>query len=219
MANIYIIDTVRLNRNGLQAKDSNGTWVALHQQQGSLDGACVVYSTIMALLVIGYLDNEDIDIWGKRNPDKRTPKGKLLSHLLDEQGLVRDGYSLKTLTKELRELCAGTHIVHKTKSIKLSSIADSIYNDVPVILRLYSNNGMDHAVLAIGVEYSGEEENEKVNKILCLDPGFEQPTITYWNCVIDTERNNTGDFPYWYITDDIKAKIEIKEYVSIDNDK
>ena len=216
MANIYIIDYLRLNRRGLQVKDSKGAWGALHKQQGSLDGACVVYSTIMALLIIGYIDSEDIDIYGKRNLDKRTSKGKFLSHLLDEQGLIRDGYSLTTLAKELREFCSGIDVIHRAKANDTESIANLIFNDSPVVLRL-RNNDMDHAVLAVGVEYSGDEGDEIINKILCLDPGCEQPVTTYWNCIVNTERHNAGNYPYWYITGDVNSKVEIKEFVSIEN--
>ena len=69
MANIYTIDNIRLNRKGLQAQDADGKWVDLHCQQGRLDGACAVYSTIMALLCIGYIKEEDIDIWKKKDPE------------------------------------------------------------------------------------------------------------------------------------------------------
>ena len=44
MANIYIIENIKLGRQGLQTKDESGNWVDLHCQQGRLDGACVVYS-------------------------------------------------------------------------------------------------------------------------------------------------------------------------------
>ena len=91
MANIYINDNLRLSKSGLQVKDSDNSWTELHCQQGRLDGACVVYSVVMALLSIGYINNDDIDVSKDPNPDKRTDKGKLLSRLLDENGLVRDG--------------------------------------------------------------------------------------------------------------------------------
>lgn len=62
MANIYIIENIKLGRQGLQTKDESGNWVDMHCQQGRLDGACVVYSAIMALLCMGYLNENDINI-------------------------------------------------------------------------------------------------------------------------------------------------------------
>lgn len=47
MATIQIIDSIRLNRIGLQTKGANGKWVNIHKQQGDLDGACSIYSLIM----------------------------------------------------------------------------------------------------------------------------------------------------------------------------
>ena len=115
MANIYIIDDIKLNHRGLQTKDEKGSWVDLHCQQGRLDGACVVYSTIMALLCLDFLSEEDIDIWKKKNPDRRTLKGKLLSHLLDEQGLIRDGYYLKDMASELKAALRNYKVNHIVK--------------------------------------------------------------------------------------------------------
>ena len=101
MANIYIIDGIRLNKAGLQVKDENGSWINLHCQQGMLDGACVVYSTIMALLYMGVLCETDIQIMTKL-PDRRTKKGKFLYHLFEQQGLIRSGYYLDRMAEEIQ---------------------------------------------------------------------------------------------------------------------
>ena len=57
MANIYIIENIKLGRQGLQTKDESGNWVDMHCQQGRLDGACVVYSIFWYSLLdfIGHL--------------------------------------------------------------------------------------------------------------------------------------------------------------------
>jgi len=212
MANIYIIDRIKLDRKGMRVKDAAGIWTDLHQQQGSLDGACVVYSTIMALLTIGYIEKEDIDIW--MSLDRRTKKGKFLSHLLDEQGFIRDGYSLLRLEKELSELDLEVNLDRKMHSDSLDRIADSIYSDNPVILRLVDDE-MDHAVLAIGVEYLLDEGKEKVQKLLCLDPSYGMPRTAYWNCVIDTGHFYYGPLPYIYFVEGNGSRVRIKEFVTI----
>ena len=53
MTTIQIIDRIRLNRTGLQTKDADGRWVNVHKQQGDLDGACSIYSLVMAMLCRG----------------------------------------------------------------------------------------------------------------------------------------------------------------------
>lgn len=214
MANIYTIDNIRLNRKGLQAQDADGKWVDLHCQQGRLDGACAVYSTIMALLCIGYIKEEDIDIWKKKDPDRRTLKGRLLSHLLEEQGLIRDGYYLKDMASELQNALRNYKVEHISKPNCIYEAKEYIEAGYPVIVQV-GNNNFCHAILAIGTEY--EPEDEKLLKLFCLDPGFDKPLHSYWNCVIDTSRKNTGEFPYWYITDETHtSKIDIKEIITIE---
>ena len=213
MANIFINDRIRLSRQQLQVKDANGKWTTLHYQQGGLDGACAVYSTIMALLCIGYISKEDVGIEESRKPDKRTTIGKLLSHLLEEQGLIRSGYFLPTMAKELKSFCTNLDInVHSKTSNFKEIIKAYVENDTPVVLHIV-NNDFSHAILAIGTEY---DEHEYLHKIFCLDPGYAINKSSYWNCVIDTSRNNNGEFPFWCITDDNKSKVEIRSILAID---
>ena len=212
MANIFINDNLRLSRLGLQVKDSKSQWADLHCQQGRLDGACVVYSVVMALLSIGYISSDDIDVNEIPNPDRRTPKGRLLSRLLDENGLVRDGYYLRTMSRLLRESCSDLNIgYHRKGEYFLSIIKNSVESDIPVVICV-KNNRMNHAITVVGFEY---DNNDKVTKLLCLDPGFSITDTAYWNCVIDVSRKNSGDYPYWYITTDIKSKVEILEIMTI----
>lgn len=212
MANIYTIDYIRLNRKGLQTQDENGTWTDLHLNKGRLDGACVVYSTTMALLCLGYIAADDLD--DKR--DARTPKGKLLNRFFNEQGLIRDGYSLKTMAQEIRSLCDDLVVDRVAKENCIYSIKDYVERGYPVILRLKNEEcDFDHAVLAIGTEYEGDENNEKLLKLFCLDPGYDSITPSYWNCVIDTERHNAGEYPFWYITCKQNFKVKIKEFIAI----
>lgn len=215
MANIYTIDSIRLNRKGLQAKSFDGTWLDLHYQQGRLDGACVVYSTIMALLCVGYLNEEDVDIWAKKTPDRRTRKGKLLSHLLDEQGLVRDGYYLKNMARELQSAMPDYSVEHVAQSNCIYVAKEYIEAGYPVILQI-GNDDFSHGILAIGTEYEGDGDDEKLLKIFCLDPGYPKSKTSYWNCIIDTSRCNTGGYPCWYITDEQSCKVKISELITIE---
>ncbi len=215
MANIYINDKIRLNRKGLQALGFDNKWADLHCEQGSLDGACVVYSTIMALLTEGYLSSDDIDIFSENRPSRRSQKGKLISYLLEEQGLLRDGYSLRTMTQDLRKYLDGYIINHHTKDVPERAI-EYIESDIPVILRVVSDTGMDHAIFAIGTEYMTQKnDEEKLLKLFCLDPGYDKDKTAYWNCVIDTSRTNAGDYPYWYITDEQTLRVDITEIITI----
>lgn len=216
MANIYIIDGIRLNKAGLQVKDENGSWINLHCQQGMLDGACVVYSTIMALLYMGVLCETDIQIMTKL-PDRRTKKGKFLYHLFEQQGLIRSGYYLDRMAEEIQNFITdyvvnyyrGDDAIQKTKSC--------IDNGLPAIISVVNeNNGLHHALLVIGMEFEGEEGKEKLLKLFCLDPGYGVSKTTYWNCIIDTGRTYSNTHPYWYITDEDSCKVNIKEIITFE---
>ena len=212
MAHIFINDKLRLNKQGLMVRDSDNRWTELHCQQGRLDGACVVCSVVMALLCIGYICNDDIDVNTDPNPDRRTEKGKLLSLLLDERGLVRDGYYLRTMSTLLRDKCSDLEInYHKKKETIVSKIKESVESNYPVVISV-NNDKMGHGILVVGVEY---DKNDNASKLLCLDPGFSITDNSYWNCIIDFSKNGIGTYPYWYITNDIKSKVDIKDIIII----
>lgn len=214
MASIYIIDTLRLNRLGLQVQDEMDKWVDLHRQQGDLDGACVVYSILMAMLCGQCISGNDIDIYQKS--DKRTHKGKFLSHLLEQQGLIREGYYLRKMSKEINEANAGWSSMHyKKKETIVACIDDFIGYDVPVVISV-ENSDMSHAILAIGVEYVAE--SQKVQKIFCLDPSCSKAKTAFWNCIIDVSRKNAGEYPYWYITDDAVQRVQISEALVVEDE-
>ena len=213
MANIFINDNLRLNRLGLRAKGFDHRWTELHCQQGRLDGACVVYSVIMALLSLGYISNNDIDVSIDPNPDKRTDKGKLLSRLLDENGLVRDGFFLSTMAKTLREFCPDLIVnYHKKADYFLSTIQDYVENDKSVVINVV-NEYMNHGIFVVGTEC---DNDNNVLKLLCLDPSFSLANTAYWNCIVDVSNPASGEHPYWYITSEIKSKVFIQSVISIE---
>lgn len=54
MADIHIIDSIKLSHKGLCTLDETNKWIRLHKQQGDLDGACAIYSLVMAMLCKGF---------------------------------------------------------------------------------------------------------------------------------------------------------------------
>lgn len=216
MANIYIIDGIRLNKAGLQVKDENGSWINLHCQQGMLDGACVVYSTIMALLYMGVLCETDIQIMTKL-PDRRTKKGKFLYHLFEQQGLIRCGYYLDKMAEEMQNFIPDYVVNYYRGDDAIQKTKNCIENGLPAIISVVNdNNDLHHALLAIGMEFEGEEGKEKLLKLFCLDPGYGVSKTTYWNCIIDTGRTYSNTHPYWYITDEDSCKVNIKEIITFE---
>lgn len=208
MAAIKVIKSIRLDSKGVRVKDANGSIVPLHKRQGDMDGACAVYSLAMAMLCMGVVTNEDLQIYNC--VDKRTRKGKLLSHFLEEQGLVRNGYSFVTMAKEIRASNFNINAIRKNPkeyADVINEIADFLDEDNPVIISTEFGNGA-HALLAIG--YETEDNDDKITKILCLDPSEEAPLYTYWNCIIDVSRTGGKlEYPFVYITSTQSYKVAL----------
>lgn len=208
MAAIKVIKSIRLDSKGVRVKDANGSIVPLHKRQGDMDGACAVYSLAMAMLCMGVVTNEDLQIYNCA--DKRTRKGKLLSHFLEEQGLVRNGYSFVTMAKEIRASNFNINAIRKNPkeyADVINEIADFLDEDNPVIISTEFGNGA-HALLAIG--YETEDNDDKITKILCLGPSEEAPLYTYWNCIIDVSRTGGKlEYPFVYITSTQSYKVAL----------
>ncbi len=208
MAAIKVIKSIRLDSKGVRVKDANGSIVPLHKRQGDMDGACAVYSLAMAMLCMGVVTNEDLQIYNCA--DKRTRKGKLLSHFLEEQGLVRNGYSFVTMAKEIRASNFNINAIRKNPkeyADVINEIADFLDEDNPVIISTEFGNGA-HALLAIG--YETEDNDDKITKILCLDPSEKAPLYTYWNCIIDVSRTGGKlEYPFVYITSTQSYKVAL----------
>ena len=126
--------------------------------------------------VLGVVTEDDLNIYNK--PDRRTQKGKFLSHFLEEQGLVRNGYYFSTLAKEINEQDFGIIATRKCRQDTndiIDIIADTLDEEMPVIISTDFPDG-GHAMLAVGYETNNEED--AITKILCLDPIFHRGTAS-----------------------------------------
>lgn len=215
MADIYIIDSIRLNHKGLCVLDENKKWVNLHKQQGNLDGACAIYSLVMAMLCKGLLTDNDTTLYNR--PDRRTDKGKFLYHFFNERGMIRDGYSYVTLAKEIKESSLGiiaTRKNPKNNEDRIKLISNYIYNNTPVIISIVFPEGA-HALLAIGIEVNS---NDAVTKILCLDPGNPSPKYSQWNCFIDVSKETKHDYPFNCVSEHDYYKVRLDDMLIIDKE-
>ncbi len=194
-------------------KDANKHLISLHRRQGDLDGACAVYSTIMCMLHIGYLAEDDLCLYN--SPDRRTAKGKILHELMGNNGLVRNGFSYNRLKKEIDDKCGrDLNVVRHAPQDQdkvVSQIADCIDNDIAPIISIEWEDGA-HALLAIGYE---TDDYEIITNILCLDPDAESPKVCAWNCYIDVSKE-FGDLPYKYIsTSNNGYKVKLGDYITL----
>lgn len=215
MANIHIIDSIRLNHKGLFTLDVNSKWVEVHKQQGDLDGACAIYSLVMAMLCNGLLSDDDTKVYNR--PDRRTEKGKLLYQFFNERGMIREGYSYVTLAKEINESPFGIKAIRKnprTNDGRIKTISDYLYGNTPVIISVKHADG-EHALLAVGIEI---DSDEMTTKILCLDPGYQSPKHSYWNCFIDVSKKSKSEFPFNCVSDNDHYKVSLNDMLIIDKE-
>ena len=209
MATIQIIDNIRLSWKGLQTKDSNNQWGNVHKQQGDLDGACSIYSLVMAMLCQKMITEEDIQIL--KSPDRRTPKGKFLY----EQGLVHDGYNYTALAREINEQpfeIIATHKRPRSNANRIELIEQFISQNIPVIISTDFNGGT-HALLAIGIETN---EHDIITKIFCFDPGASAPKVSQRNCFIDVSKEGDTHYPFYYVTEIDSYKVTLNDMLIIE---
>ena len=215
MADIHIIDSVRLSHKGLCTLDENHKWIELHKRQGDLDGACAIYSLVMAMLCKGLLAEDDTKVYNR--PNRRTDKGKFLYHFFNEKGMIRDGYTYTALAKEINESPFGIKAIRKnprTNVGRIELISDYIYDNIPVIISVVFEDGA-HALLAVGIEV---DSDETITKILCLDPGYPSPKYSSWNCFIDVSKENKSDYPFYCVNEDKNYKVSLDEMLIIDKE-
>lgn len=198
MKTINIIKSLHLSKDGVVARTRNGKHQSVHLRQGDLDGACAIYSTVMALIILGLIKYSDVRL-GAKSKDKRTMVERLKKLLFEEQGLHREGHEFDEIKQMLKK--SYSRFVSVDDPIEgpditiIEEIKNQIVADNPVIIS-YEFSGGAHALVAIGIESEGSE----VTKILCLDPGYPTPKFTYWNSVIDLEEF-TGKYKYRNFTE------------------
>ena len=164
----------------------------------------------MCLRQINY---EDVDT-SNGNIDKRGPKGRFLSKLLEQRGMNMQGWNLKTLAQEINntsDFCIKATAVRKDYADR---IYDNIHAGYPSIIGISFNNisKFGHAIVCVGVDESEEYENTPV-KLLCIDPGYPMPFTAYWNCVIMLPKNYDDNTDYTYIVENQICKVKIDDTI------
>ena len=215
MKTIHIIDKLVLEQDTLCAKGANGRLQPVHLRQGDMDGACAVYSLMMAMLTCGIINRKDAMGLYKRI-DGRSSLAKLLKQLTlqdKKEGLVREGLYLDwvndvathTFTKEM-----GTSYSDSINDIKeITHYLDG--NDPVVIGATFRKKDGGHALVAVGYE----SYNDVVTKIFCLDPGFPLPDCSYWNAIIHVNCNSAKEYKHTYMP--TGRDIKIDETITIFN--
>ena len=207
MRSIHIISKLILSNDSLQAKDSNGIFDKISLQQGSIDGACSVYSLMMNLLILEQISFNDIQVYQK--PDDKETR-QLCKRLFEENGMHHDGQSFYRIQRILNESFSNRATCYHPKATHKQAIpliVNHLKSDLPVIISIEYDKGGAHALLCVG--YEGTEK--KVSKLFCLDPSSQKINNCYWNTIIDLQPDtNRRKYPYHYITTDFNIKEDVR---------
>lgn len=188
----YISARLWFGYDGVTCFDASAhaTSVPAVMLQGSLDGACSIYSLIMNLLIIRRIRYEDTQIY---NTPKDPQTRKLFKTLFEDNGMHKYGESYYWIKKRLLEHFSDrVECVHKLK-FNFDTVRESIDKQIPVIISL-SSSDWAHASLCVGYEVSpmGEE------KLLLLDPSSDKPKYCCWNAFVDLGNPEPNKIKYKY---------------------
>ncbi len=214
MAQITIISPVKLYKTGIKTTQADGCVKSIALQQGSLDGACAVYSTIITLMCLRQINYEDV-ISETGNIDKRNPKGKFLSKLLEQRGMNMLGWNLKTMAQEINNTSDFKVKATAVRKDFIDRIYSNVQKDLPSILGITFSSQTRHAIVCIGFEESDEFEDTPT-KLFCIDPGYPMPNTSYWNCVIMLPKQYDDDTDFFYVVENDLRKVKVDDAIIFD---
>jgi hypothetical protein len=197
---LHIINRLQLSDTGLVVK---GTKQEVHLQQGTMDGACAVYSMMMCLIIIRSIHRKDVVSLEDEKINGNTAKGRLIRTFLHHNGFVRSGYYLDTLKDELlhsykKMINAEYFALDNDNGTFLETIIDALKGNNPVELGFQRKGKTGHAVVAVGYE-----ENSMGVLLYTLDPSCPMPSGQYWNNVFQINRSSNRKYnTYNFIEDD-----------------
>ena len=182
---IKIIDSLYLTEEGCCIKNRKS--YPVHIRQGSLDGACSIYSLMMYLMILKTIRRNELeDLYD--NIEKSSETENLFHEFFDKHGLLRNGLYFHDLKKLINRVYGSVvTVVCKNEDDEefqcdgfIHQIKSVLDTDSPIMLGIDYKGGGAHAVLAIGYE---ADVNGMFN-IFCLDPGYDSNPTSYWNIVI-----------------------------------
>lgn len=189
-----VIDLITLTHGGPQALGPAHEQQLVFLKQGDADGACGPYSLLMALMICGLIDRDNILFFAQL--DRRTNYGKLMARLNEHPGLFVNGTSLDNLVAIITGIFA-RRLCFEQCNENGTRVREFAYQHVaaghPVILGLEFVDGA-HWVVVVGVEYHADDT---VNRLLLLDPGGPAPKGYAWNGAI-SYHGGGGRYPYEY---------------------
>lgn len=211
------VDNLYYDGKYIRAKDRNGNPGKVFAKQGQLDGACVIYSLMMMLILQQKIDWKDLREKARESKDDfvKSIQKQFLNYGF--KGGTRRGHRIGDVSKKLN-LCFKSNLseyytIRKRRwnSITRQELHKKIRAQLdkrkPVMIGTRGAKGPGHAVVAIGYKM----ESRKKMRLFCLAPSGITPYMQLWNNVIDVdylyEECKLTDYDYHFgdliIVDDI----------------
>ena len=192
------IKNIFLDKEGIKAIGRSGKLTRVFAQQGTLDGACGIYSLMMMLIFHKKLDWEDL-IDGKRAKNNKFVDRIQYEFLYDLSGICSGGYDFLEISDRANQCFGGTMCeAYTTEPGTLNTISRCFLHEMikfyldnrrPVMLGYSKPSGPGHALVAIA--YRREAKNRL--RLFCLDPSHGVPFMHLWNTVIDLDFFTSDD--------------------------
>lgn len=194
---IIVISPIDTTYEGPIVPKGKKGWQPVHLQQGSMDGACGLYSLMMGLIICGVVSYDDARSYKVFSQTSKI--GRLFGYFKKFDPLIKNGIDLDQMFTAIDEYCPGQIACQglKSKGSELINfIEQQLIENRPVLLILTFEGGA-HWVLVIGREYKYNRHGKKTSlcRFLILDPDLCTPLMCSWNGVIDVS-NHKGKFPY-----------------------
>lgn len=212
--NFYVIPQLQLDKGELRCRPNGKRALReVHFQQGTLDGACGVYSFLMALGILGVFDPQDITVDSLQSLSARDQRfvRELNSHGLYRKGL--GGKEIKVMLEAYYKNKISVGYLKNENESFLQGIVDYLDGCVPPILGIYNRRRkFAHWVLAVGYQYG---EDDEISRLLILDPGVRSPQMSLWNGVLTFSEGSSCEYATFDNTMDDTIKIIIDDALVI----
>ena len=174
----------------------------LHLQQSDLDGACGLHCVLMALMVFGLVDRDELDDVTK------LEKKRLRKLWRRSQGSYFSGSHARQLRKLLepyREKIDSR--VHKRRCIRKTL---PVLEDGGLAILGISNRRLGHWILAVGTGGKGKKGRiDPPDQLLILDPSYPPLPLLPWNGLLSVKGKGRGRHLYTTPGGREKVKIDI----------
>jgi hypothetical protein len=172
----------------------------LHLRQSDLDGACGLYCALMALMLFGLVERQELERLGQSKARKsplaafwQTSTPHYFSGLRPRQ--------LKTLLKPYHDQLTCTVATEHPAAEAYAAVQADGVGVLAILHREFA-----HWVLAIGV--GGQEDEPDSEKLLLLDPSLPPIALLPWNATLTVKASRGGLHRYETVNGEYKVSVE-----------